>query len=74
LPRFGHAVDIAGGYQDQTGKRVAGGRFGGDATMVKLKSWFRQRRWRKRHQADIRAFMRFQSERIARRRQAGVFR
>jgi hypothetical protein len=35
--------------------------------MAKLKSWFRQRRWRKQHRADIRAFMRFQAERLARR-------
>jgi hypothetical protein len=35
--------------------------------MSKLKSWFRQRRVRKQHRADIRAFMRFQAERVARR-------
>jgi hypothetical protein len=39
--------------------------------MSMLKSWFSKRRWRKRHQADIRAFMQFQSERSARRRAAG---
>jgi hypothetical protein len=35
--------------------------------MAKLKSWFSQRRWRKQHKADIRAFMQFQAERLARR-------
>jgi hypothetical protein len=35
--------------------------------MSRLKSWFSKRRWRKRHKADIRAFLRFQSERSARR-------
>ena len=38
--------------------------------MTVLKSWFSRRRWRKQHKADIRAFMRFQSERLARRRAA----
>jgi hypothetical protein len=38
--------------------------------MSKLKSWMRQRRWRKQHQADIRAFLRFQAERRARRQAA----
>jgi hypothetical protein len=36
--------------------------------MTMLKSWFSKRRLRKQHQADIRAFMRFQSERLALRR------
>jgi hypothetical protein len=35
--------------------------------MAKLRSWFRQRRWKKQHRADIRAFMRFQAERLAHR-------
>ena len=35
--------------------------------MTKLKSWLHRRRWRKQHRADIRAFLRFQSERSARR-------
>jgi hypothetical protein len=39
--------------------------------MSKLKSWFSRRRRRKQHKADIRAFIRFQSERSARRRAAG---
>jgi hypothetical protein len=39
--------------------------------MAMLKSWFSKRRLRKQHQADIRAFMRFQSERSARRQAAG---
>jgi hypothetical protein len=34
--------------------------------MSKLKSWFSQRRQRKQHKADIRAFLRFQAERRAR--------
>jgi len=38
--------------------------------MSMLKSWLSRRRWRKQHKADIRAFMRFQSERSARRRAA----
>jgi hypothetical protein len=38
--------------------------------MARLKSWLSKRRWRKQHKADIRAFMRFQSERSARRRAA----
>ena len=38
--------------------------------MSKLKSWLRQRRWRKQPRADIRAFMRFQTERLARQRAA----
>ncbi|MDQ7247757.1 hypothetical protein [Dongia sedimenti] len=40
--------------------------------MVKFKSWLSRRRWRKQHQADIRAFLRFQSERSARRRAAAL--
>jgi len=40
--------------------------------MTKLKSWMSRRRWRKQHQADIRAFIRFQSERTARRRAAAL--
>jgi hypothetical protein len=39
--------------------------------MSRLKTWFSKRRQRKQHQADIRAFMRFQSERSARRQAAG---
>ena len=35
--------------------------------MAMIKSWFSRRKLRKQHQADIRAFMRFQSERTARR-------
>jgi hypothetical protein len=42
--------------------------------MSKLKSWLSQRRWRKQHKADIRAFMRFQAERLARRRSAQLWR
>jgi hypothetical protein len=38
--------------------------------MSMLKSWLNQRRWRKQHKADIRAFMRFQRERSALRRAA----
>jgi hypothetical protein len=38
--------------------------------MSKLKTWFSKRRRRKQHKADIRAFMRFQSERSARRQAA----
>jgi hypothetical protein len=38
--------------------------------MAMLKTWLSKRRRRKQHQADIRAFMRFQSERSARRRAA----
>jgi len=34
--------------------------------MSMFKSWLRQRRWRKQHKADIRAFLRFQAERRAR--------
>ena len=41
--------------------------------MSKLKSWFSKRRQRKQHKADIRAFMRFQSERSARRQAASQF-
>ena len=41
--------------------------------MSKLKSWFSKRRQRKQHKADIRAFIRFQSERSARRQAAGQF-
>ena len=63
LPRYGHAFVTTAGYQDA-------GRQGGVIRMSKLKSWFSKRRWRKQHQADIRAFMRFQSERSARRRAA----
>ena len=39
-----------------------------------LKSWLRQRRWRKQHKADIRAFMRFQAERLQRRQAAQLWR
>jgi hypothetical protein len=42
--------------------------------MSKVKSWFSQRRWHKQHKADIRAFMRFQSERVARRRLVQIHR
>jgi hypothetical protein len=38
--------------------------------MAMLKSWLSKRRLRKQHKADIRAFMRFQSERSARRQSA----
>jgi hypothetical protein len=38
--------------------------------MSKFKSWLRQRRWRKQHQADIRAYLRFQAERRERRQAA----
>jgi hypothetical protein len=38
--------------------------------MSKFRSWFSKRRQRKQHKADIRAFMRFQSERSARRQAA----
>jgi hypothetical protein len=38
--------------------------------MALLKSWFSRRKLRKQHQADIRAFIRFQAERSARRRAA----
>ena len=41
--------------------------------MSKFKFWLSQRRRRKQHKADIRAFMRFQSERVARRRAAAQF-
>jgi len=42
--------------------------------MSKLKFWLRQRRWRKQHKADIRAFMRFQTERLQRREAAQLWR
>jgi hypothetical protein len=42
--------------------------------MLKLKFWFRRRRWRKQHNADIRAFMQFQAERLARREAAQLWR
>jgi hypothetical protein len=42
--------------------------------MAILKTWLKQRKWRKQHQADIRAFMRFQRERVARRHAAAGFR
>jgi hypothetical protein len=38
--------------------------------MTRFKTWFSKRRSRKQHKADIRAFMRFQSELSARRRAA----
>jgi len=38
--------------------------------MTMFKTWFSKRRRRKQHKADIRAFMRFQSERAARRQAA----
>jgi hypothetical protein len=38
--------------------------------MSRFRTWFSKRRWRKQHKADIRAFMRFQSERSARRQAA----
>jgi hypothetical protein len=63
LPRYGHAFVTGGRYQ-KAGRSV------GMIRMAKLKTWFSKRRWRKQHQADIRAFMRFQSERSARRRAA----
>jgi hypothetical protein len=40
--------------------------------MAILKSWLRQRHWRKQHKADIRAFMRFQRERSELRRAAAA--
>lgn len=33
----------------------------------KLKAWLKDRRWRKRHAADIRAFLQVAAERAARR-------
>jgi len=63
LPRYGHAFVTAGGYW-KAGRQV------GVIRMSMLKSWFSKRRWRKQHKADIRAFMRFQSERSALRRAA----
>ena len=42
--------------------------------MAMLKSWFSKRRWKKQHKADIRAFMRFQAERLARRQAAQLWR
>jgi hypothetical protein len=39
----------------------------GTIRMSMLKTWFSKRRARKQHMADIRAFLRFQSERTARR-------
>ena len=65
LPRYGHAFVTAGKYQKR-------GRSVGMIRMTKLRSWFSKRRQRKQHKADIRAFMRFQSERSARRRAAGL--
>jgi len=38
--------------------------------MTMFKTWFSKRRRRKQHKADIRAFLRFQSERSARRQAA----
>jgi hypothetical protein len=63
LPRYGHAFVTTAGYS-------GAGRLVGVIRMSKLKTWFSKRRWRKQHQADIRAFLRFQSERSARRRAA----
>jgi len=63
LPRYGHAFVTSRGYQ-------SAGRSVGMIRMTKLKTWFSKRRWRKQHKADIRAFMRFQSERSARRQAA----
>lgn len=63
LPRYGHAFVTPWGYQDA-------GWMVGTIRMSRLKTWFSKRRERKQHKADIRAFMRFQSERTARRRAA----
>ena len=64
LPTYGHAFVTGRGYQNA-------GRSVGVIRMFKLKTWFSNRRQRKQHKADIRAFMRFQSERSARRQAAG---
>ena len=63
LPRYGHAFVTTGDY-------LEAGRMVGVIRMTMLKTWFSKRRWRKQHKADIRAFMRFQRERSALRRQA----
>ena len=63
LPSYGHAF-VTNDRYERAGCSV------GMIRMSKLKTWFSKRRRRKQHKADIRAFMRFQSERSARRQAA----